>query len=95
MIEQAIADLSDRFGLDRSAIEVLEAEAVTWLDGSLGCPQPGMIYTQALAQGYRVLLGSQGHTFAYHAGPDAVPFYCESPMEAGGGDPTPPPVVMP
>lgn len=94
MVELAIADLVDRFGVDPTAIEVLEAEPVTWPDGSLGCPQPGMLYTQALVEGYRVVLGYQGHSFFYHAGPDAIPFYCEAPTEAGGGDPAPPPVVM-
>ena len=30
--------------------------AVTWNDGSLGCPEPGMFYTQALVDGYHVIL---------------------------------------
>jgi hypothetical protein len=27
--------------------EVVSAKAVTWSDGSLGCPEPGKLYTQA------------------------------------------------
>ena len=38
----------------RADLKVLSAEAVTWSDGSLGCPEPGMMYTQALVPGYRV-----------------------------------------
>lgn len=48
-------------------IEVVRAEEVTWPDGSLGCPAPGMQYTQALVPGYRVRLRVAGETLDYHA----------------------------
>ncbi|MGS0687038.1 hypothetical protein ACVBEQ_18160 [Nakamurella sp. GG22] len=37
-------------------VEVLSAESVRWNDGSLGCPEPGRSYTQALVDGYRVIV---------------------------------------
>jgi hypothetical protein len=37
------------------ALAVVRAEAVTWEDGSLVCPQPGMMYTQALEEGHWVM----------------------------------------
>ncbi|MFZ0015637.1 MAG: hypothetical protein WAL25_16145, partial [Acidimicrobiia bacterium] len=43
-----VDDASRRLGIDVGAVEVLSSESVTWSDGSLGCPEPGMFYTQAL-----------------------------------------------
>ena len=35
---------------------IVRAEAVVWNDGSLGCPEPGMEYAQALVNGYWVVI---------------------------------------
>jgi len=78
IIEQVRADLAARLEVEESSIEVLSAELVTWSDGSLGCPQPGMFYTQALVVGSRVLLRSGETTYPYHAGDNGEPFLCES-----------------
>ena len=64
--ESALADAAQRTGLDRADLAVLSAEAVTWSDGSIGCPQPGMMYTQALVPGYRVRLRGPGGEMDYH-----------------------------
>jgi hypothetical protein len=53
---------------------------VTWNDGSIGCPQPGVSYTQALVEGARVTLLHEGTTYAYHQGGDDL-FLCEEPAE--------------
>ena len=37
--------------LDREQLVIVRAESVVWNDGSLGCPEPGMMYTQALVNG--------------------------------------------
>ncbi|MCZ8131178.1 MAG: hypothetical protein O9284_07720 [Steroidobacteraceae bacterium] len=42
-------------------------EAVTWPDGSLGCPEPGMAYAMALVPGYRVILRFEAREYACHA----------------------------
>jgi hypothetical protein len=55
-------------GIAARNLEVISAEAVTWPDGSLGCPQPGMMYTQALVPGYRVRIRAGGEVLDYHAG---------------------------
>jgi hypothetical protein len=54
-------------GVDRSQVSVVTAESVTWRDGSLGCPEPGRMYTQALVPGYRVILAAGGRQFHFHA----------------------------
>ena len=51
-----VADAAERTGVDPKTIEVLQAVTVTWNDGSLGCPEPGMSYTMALVDGYHAIL---------------------------------------
>jgi len=67
IVEAVLADALERTGLARDALEVLSAEPVTWPDGSLGCPRPGMEYTQALVPGYRIRIRAGGRTLDYHA----------------------------
>lgn len=91
MTRLAKADLVSRIAVDEADIEVLKAEEITWSDGSLGCPQPGMSYTQALVDGYQVVLFADGRAYDYHAGADANPFLCASGELDGGRDFVPPP----
>jgi len=76
VVEAAIDDAVERTGLERDAIKVLSADAVTWGDGSLGCPEPGMMYTQALVPGYRVRLEAGGAVLDYHASARGRPSLC-------------------
>ena len=72
------ADAAERAGVDPEAIEVLQAENVTWNDGSLGCPEPGMNYTMALVDGYHVILAAEGEEFDYRATGDGSFRLCEN-----------------
>jgi hypothetical protein len=76
MTEAALADAARRTGLKPAELKVLGAEAVTWPDGSLGCPQPGMMYTQALVPGYRVRIEAGAEVLDYHAGRSGRPTLC-------------------
>jgi hypothetical protein len=76
MIEAALADAANRSTVGRDAITVLSAGPVTWPDGSLGCPQPGMLYTQALVSGYRIVLQAGDQTLNYHAMSRGKPVFC-------------------
>ncbi len=71
------ADLALRLSLDPAQIEVVDAASVTWPDGSLGCPKPGMMYTQALVDGLRICLRVGEQVYAYHSGGERPPFLCE------------------
>jgi len=61
------ADAARVTGLAAEEIAVASAGHVTWSDGSLGCPAPGMLYTQALVPGYRVQLQAGDQLLDYHA----------------------------
>ncbi len=62
-----LADLEHQTG-GPSDPEVVSAEAVTWNDGSLGCPEAGQAYTQALIEGYQVILEVDGERYDYRVG---------------------------
>jgi len=88
-VDQAKADLAGRLGVDADAIAVISAEMVTWPDGSLGCPQPGMGYAQVLVSGSLVVLQVNGVSYEYHSAAGEDPFYCPTPTPpapAGYGD---------
>ena len=75
-IDAALTDAAVRTGLKRTELEILSAEAVTWSDGSLGCPQPGMMYTQTLVPGFRIRVRAGAETLDYHAGRRGAAMFC-------------------
>lgn len=81
MIEDVLEMAVDETGISREDIRVLSAEAVTWSDGSIGCPQDDMMYTQALVPGYRVILDVAGEELAFHASQAGDFRPCANPVE--------------
>jgi hypothetical protein len=76
----AMSDLSQRLGLAVDDIELVSLIEVTWRDGSLGCPEAGMAYTQALVPGQQMILRVNGEAYHYHSGKDGVFEYCSDPL---------------
>lgn len=75
-IAAARADLAEHLGIEELDIEVSDARQATWRNGALGCPEPDMMYTQALVPGYYIRLRAGDDFYAYHAGRDGQPFLC-------------------
>jgi hypothetical protein len=61
LLAEMYAYMQDDMGLDPAQFTLVRAESVIWPDGSLGCPQPGMMYTMALVEGYwvQVMVGEE------------------------------------
>lgn len=76
--EETAAAISET-GADPDDVEVREATFVTWPDGALGCPEDGMMYTQALVEGYRIVLVVDGEEVTFHGAAGQPPFRCEDP----------------
>ncbi len=76
LVTVALADLAGRLGVSAAQIEVASAESVVWPDGSLGCPQPDMSYTQVQVDGAKIVLSFDGRTYNYHSGGSRDPFLC-------------------
>lgn len=89
-IEAAVrADAVARWRLRADAALDVRVEAVVWPDGSLGCPQPGLSYTQALVPGWRLLLRHQDRVAVYHASQRGQWLLCpgaDPAPRAGSGD---------
>jgi hypothetical protein len=85
-IDFAIVDLAQSRGVDRDAVTASSAQRVSWRSGAIGCPAPGMNYTQALVPGSLIILKVGKEKFEYHAPSGGPPFFCpadriESPAE--------------
>ena len=74
--EKVLADAVQRTGIDRESLKVESAQSVTWADGSLGCPQPGMNYTMALVPGYRIRIKANQQVLNYHASARGYWVFC-------------------
>ena len=91
--DAAIKDLARRLDIDEGQIEVVRAEAVTWPDGSMGCPKEGESYTQAFVDGSQVVLRVDDRMYDYHAGEDGSLFLCPSDEKDGGYEFVPKPGI--
>jgi hypothetical protein len=92
-IEFARSDLAGRLGVEPDAVTVSGARPVNWRSGALGCPEPGMSYTQALVPGALIFLRAAGEVHGYHASQGGKPFLCpreraEQPVFGRGADMT-------
>ena len=71
-LEFALQALSNQVG---QPITVEDLDGWQWSqtnypDSSLGCPQPGEVYTQVVTSGYQFLLVYQGQTYDYRVSED-------------------------
>jgi hypothetical protein len=89
LFDAVVDDMLARSGGDRSAIEVVKSEAVEWSDGSLGCPQPDMMYTQAIVPGYHVILALGDETYDYRLSDRGAFVLCENPLPGGATESAP------
>lgn len=74
-----VADAARRFEVSESSVVLSDAQQVTWSDASLGCPQPGMAYAQALVPGYRVSAVTAAGRLIYHTDADGRIVACARP----------------
>jgi hypothetical protein len=78
-VARARDDLAARLGVAVEEITLVENEEVVWPDGSLGCPRPGLAYTQSTREGWLIRLEAGRRIFEYHSGVTGEPFYCADP----------------
>ena len=78
LLDEIITDLMKRKNIRREEIAVTRAEAVIWPDGSLGCPRPGEMYTQATVEGYWIVLRWAEKEFDYRATAKGQFLLCEN-----------------
>jgi hypothetical protein len=65
-------DITKSFGVQRSALKVVQAKAHTWPDGCLGLAEAGMMCTQALVPGWQVTVKSPRSRWVYRTNADGL-----------------------
>ncbi|HSF97862.1 MAG TPA: hypothetical protein VLA55_04135 [Ornithinibacter sp.] len=78
-VAAAIADTASRANVAPDEVLIAAWSPVTWNDGSLGCPQKGMVYTQALVEGELLMLRVEQSLFQYHSARGGPFTYCAAP----------------
>jgi hypothetical protein len=79
-VDKVVADAASRVGGNESSVVVTTAAAVQWPDGSLGCPEPGVMYTQAIVDGSQIVVQAGGKTYDYRLDGKGNFKLCESPI---------------
>ena len=65
ILDPVVADAASRAGVTPDQVVVVSAETKTYPDGSLGCPQPGMAYTQMIVDGWKIVAEANGVSYDY------------------------------
>ena len=58
-------DLSQKTNISVNRLQIQAAQPQTWPDGCLGLAKPGEFCTQALVQGWRIILTDKQKTWVY------------------------------
>jgi hypothetical protein len=66
----AVSALSTTLNLPPGQITVISAQAVDWPDGCLGIQKIGVMCTQAIVPGYRIILEANGAQYEVHTNKD-------------------------
>lgn len=79
IVDPIVAEIARVASVSVDAVAVETAESVTYPDGSLGCPLPGMSYTQVQVDGYRIIAIAAGTTYDYRGSGPGNFRRCETP----------------
>lgn len=76
LIDKAMMDLAQQLSVSTNQISFIQAISATWSDSSLGCPQPGMTYSQAVTPGYLIQLQADDRIYEFHTDVDQHVVFC-------------------
>ncbi len=76
MLDLVKQDLAKRLSVTVDQITVVSATSTEWPDSSLGCPQPGMAYSQIVTPGYLIVLSQGQKQYEYHTDLSATIVFC-------------------
>ena len=78
-----VADAATVAGVDPAAVTLVSVKPVTWTDGSLGCPKPGVMYTQSVVPGFHVIVRAGDRKLDYRVGRAGTAKRCDSGTSTG------------
>jgi hypothetical protein len=59
-VDAALAQAAAHLGVSPADLRVEQVEARQWPDSSLGCPQPGLMYSQIVTPGFLIVISGGG-----------------------------------
>jgi hypothetical protein len=65
ILEPILQKAAELGAVARDQLSIVRAEPAVWNDGSLGCPEKGAMYTQALVKGYWVVIAAAGRNYDF------------------------------
>ena len=68
----AITAFSENLGLPTESIKLVSTEAVDWPDGCLGVQEEGVMCTQVITPGFRIILEANGREVEYRTNEDGT-----------------------
>jgi hypothetical protein len=66
-VDAALSDAASHLGVATRDLHVDRVEARQWSDSSLGCPKPGLMYSQIVTPGYLIVISGAGKQLEYHS----------------------------
>jgi len=66
-VDAAMRDAAAHLGVSQANLNVDQVEPRQWGDSSLGCPKPGLMYSQVVTPGFVVVISGAGKQLEYHA----------------------------
>lgn len=68
-VSAALVHLTEELDIELAGVTIVHVEHKLWPDASLGLPEPGIAYVQALTPGCVIQLQAGNRTFTVHTGP--------------------------
>jgi hypothetical protein len=68
----AVQEVSKKYNLPTDQIHIANTEAVTWPNGCLGVVLPGVMCTDVVTPGFRIMLTTNGQQFEIHTNQDGA-----------------------
>jgi hypothetical protein len=68
-VAAALVHVTDAMDIELASMTIVNVEHRLWPDASLGIPEPGIAYVQALTPGYVMQIQAGDRTFTVHTGP--------------------------
>lgn len=65
-IQAALTDAETSLGIPGDQLHVVQVVPRDWPDSSLGCPQPGLMYSQIVTPGFLIVISSYNRQLEYH-----------------------------
>jgi hypothetical protein len=70
--QAAVQEVSKKYNIPANEIQVVSIEAVTWPNGCLGVVIPGVMCTDVMTPGFRIILSANGQQFEIHTNQDGT-----------------------